>query len=151
MVQNQALDFKPFIHVEGISAAEFRKQKIDISHYTCIILNSRNAVDHYFRMASELRFTVPEKTKYFWEYQQEPAIWISILIASYNTKLKYLYDCIKSIKEQIGHVGVELVWINDCSNELYSKILLTVLSEFNNLKNFKEIFQERMTFLMMMK
>lgn len=59
------LDFKPFIHVEGIAAAEFRKQKIDISHYTCIILNSRNAVDHYFRMANELRYSVPEKTKYF--------------------------------------------------------------------------------------
>jgi uroporphyrinogen-III synthase len=59
------LDFKPFIHVEGIPAGEFRKQKIDISHYTCIILNSRNAVDHYFRMASELRYSVPEKTKYF--------------------------------------------------------------------------------------
>ena len=78
-----------------------------------------------------------EKTKYFWEYEEEPTIWISILIASYNTKLKYLYDCIKSIKEQTGNLGVELVWINDCSNELYSKILLTVLSEFNNLKNFK--------------
>ena len=59
------LEFKPFIHVEGIPAGEFRKQKIDISHYTCIILNSRNAVDHYFRMASELRYSVPEKTKYF--------------------------------------------------------------------------------------
>jgi uroporphyrinogen-III synthase len=59
------LDFKPFIHVEGIPAGEFRKQKIDISHYTCIILNSRNAVDHYFRMANELRYAVPEKTKYF--------------------------------------------------------------------------------------
>lgn len=83
-----------------------------------------------------------EKTKYFWEYEEEPTIWISILIASYNTKLKYLYDCIKSIKEQIGHIGVELVWINDCSNELYSKILLTVLSEFNNLKNFKLIYNK---------
>ncbi len=59
------LDFKPFIHVEGIPAGEFRKQRIDISHYNCIILNSRNAVDHYFRMANELRYSVPEKTKYF--------------------------------------------------------------------------------------
>lgn len=59
------LDFKPFIHVEGISASDFRKQRIDIAHYHCVILNSRNAVDHYFRMANELRYTVPEKTKYF--------------------------------------------------------------------------------------
>lgn len=59
------LDFIPFIHVEGIPGGEFRKQKIDISLFTCIILNSRNGVDHYFRMANELRYSVPEKTKYF--------------------------------------------------------------------------------------
>lgn len=76
------------------------------------------------------------------EYEEEPTTWISILIASYNTKLIYLYDCVKSIKEQIGHFGVELVWINDCSDEVNSKVLLTVLSEFNNLKNFKLIFNK---------
>jgi glycosyltransferase involved in cell wall biosynthesis len=81
--------------------------------------------------------------KYFWEYETEPTIWISILIASYNTKLKYLYDCVKSIKEQIGNFGVELVWINDCSNEINSKLLLNVLSEFfKNLKNFKLIYNK---------
>jgi glycosyltransferase involved in cell wall biosynthesis len=81
--------------------------------------------------------------KYFWEYETEPTIWISILIASYNTKLKYLYDCVKSIKEQIGNFGVELVWINDCSNEINSKLLLSVLSEFfKNLKNFKLIYNK---------
>ena len=81
--------------------------------------------------------------KYFWEYEKEPTIWISILIASYNTKLKYLYDCVKSIKEQIGNFGVELVWINDCSNEINSKLLLSVLSEFfKNLKNFKLIYNK---------
>lgn len=59
------IDFKAFIHVEGIPASEFRKQRIDLSQYTCIILNSKNAVDHYFRMANEMRYTVPEKNKYF--------------------------------------------------------------------------------------
>lgn len=59
------IDFKAFIHVEGIPASEFRKQRIDLSQYTCIILNSKNAVDHYFRMASEMRYTVPERNKYF--------------------------------------------------------------------------------------
>jgi glycosyltransferase involved in cell wall biosynthesis len=81
-----------------------------------------------------------EKGKYFWEYEEEPTVWVSILIASYNTKLKYLYDCVKSIKEQNGNFGVELVWINDCSDENNSKILLAVLSEFKNLKNFRLIF-----------
>jgi glycosyltransferase involved in cell wall biosynthesis len=81
-----------------------------------------------------------EKGKYFWEYEEKPTVWVSILIASYNTKLKYLYDCVKSIKEQTGHFGVELVWINDCSNQINTKILLAVLSELKNLKNLKLIY-----------
>lgn len=81
-----------------------------------------------------------EKGKYFWEYEENPTVWVSILIASYNTKLKYLYDCVKSIKEQTGHFGVELVWINDCSNQINTKILLAVLSELKNLKNLKLIY-----------
>ena len=47
-----------------------------------------------------------------------------------------------SIKEQIGHFGVELVWINDCSNDNKTKILLAVLAEFNGLKNFKLIYNK---------
>jgi uroporphyrinogen-III synthase len=59
------IDFRPFIHVEAIDATEFRQQKIDISEYTGIILTSRMAVDHYFRMAEEVRFEVPTDMKYF--------------------------------------------------------------------------------------
>ena len=59
------IDFRPFIHVEAIDAKEFRQQKVDISEYTGIILTSRMAVDHYFRMADEMRFEVPTDMKYF--------------------------------------------------------------------------------------
>ena len=83
-----------------------------------------------------------EKGKYFWEYAEEPTIWVSILVASYNTKLKYLYDCIISIKEQTGTFGVELVWINDCSNETNTGILLTVLAQLNGLKNFRLVYNK---------
>ena len=59
------VDFRPFIHVEGVSAKEVRQQKIDLRNYTAIILTSRNAVDHYFRIAEEMRFKVPDTMKYF--------------------------------------------------------------------------------------
>ena len=59
------IDFRPFIHIEGVSAKEIRQQKIDLSHYDSIILTSKNAVDHYFRVAEEMRFKVPETMKYF--------------------------------------------------------------------------------------
>lgn len=63
--QRVKIDFRPFIHVEGVSAKEIRLQKVDLSHYTAIILTSRNAVDHFFRVADEMRFKVPDTMKYF--------------------------------------------------------------------------------------
>ncbi|MBS9774269.1 MAG: uroporphyrinogen-III synthase [Tenacibaculum sp.] len=59
------IDFRSFIHVEGITAKEVRAQKIDLNNFTAIILTSRNAVDHFFRIAEEMRFKVPDDMKYF--------------------------------------------------------------------------------------
>ena len=59
------IDFRPFIHVEGVNAKEVRLQKIDLNNFNSIILTSKNAVDHYFRVAEEMRFKVPETMKYF--------------------------------------------------------------------------------------
>ena len=63
--QKVKIDFRSFIHVEGISVKEIRAQKIDLSQFTAIILTSRNAVDHFFRVAEEMRFSVPDAMKYF--------------------------------------------------------------------------------------
>lgn len=59
------LDFHPFIRLEGISAKEFRKQKIDIATYTGVIFTSRNAIDHFFRICDEMRITISQDEKYF--------------------------------------------------------------------------------------
>ncbi|MEC4115446.1 uroporphyrinogen-III synthase [Myroides phaeus] len=59
------IDFRPFIHVEGVSAKEVRHQKIDLTNFTAIILTSKNSVDHFFRVAEEMRFKIPETLKYF--------------------------------------------------------------------------------------
>jgi len=59
------VDFRPFIHVEGVNAKDVRQQKIDLKNFTAIILTSRNAVDHFFRIAEEMRFKVPDSMKYF--------------------------------------------------------------------------------------
>ena len=58
------IDFKPFIHVQGVDAKELRTQKIDLSQYTGVIFTSKNAVDHYFRLAEEMRFSVPDSMRY---------------------------------------------------------------------------------------
>jgi len=63
--QKVKIDFRPFIHVEGVSSKEVRTQKVDLTVYTAIILTSRNSVDHFFRIAEDLRFKVPDTMKYF--------------------------------------------------------------------------------------
>jgi len=59
------IDFIPFIHVEGMTAREVRFQKIDLSKFSAIILTSRNSIDHFFRVAEEMRFPIPNALKYF--------------------------------------------------------------------------------------
>ncbi|MEO2050679.1 MAG: uroporphyrinogen-III synthase [Allomuricauda sp.] len=59
------VDFRPFIHVEGVEAKNVRQQKIDLNNFTAIIMTSRNSVDHFFRIAEEMRFKVPDTMKYF--------------------------------------------------------------------------------------
>jgi len=63
--ENVKVDFRPFIHVEGMEARNVRQQKIDLNKFSAIILTSRNSVDHFFRIAEEMRFTVPDTMKYF--------------------------------------------------------------------------------------
>lgn len=59
------IDFRPFIHVEGVNAKEIRLQKIDLNNFSAIILTSKNSVDHFFRVADEMRYKIPETLKYF--------------------------------------------------------------------------------------
>lgn len=59
------VDFRSFIHLEEVEVKEFRQQKVNLEDYTAVILTSRNAIDHYFRICKEARFTVPDTMKYF--------------------------------------------------------------------------------------
>jgi uroporphyrinogen-III synthase len=63
--QKVKIDFRSFIHVEGVEVKEVRAQKIDLNKITAIILTSRNAVDNFFRIAEKMRFKVPDTMKYF--------------------------------------------------------------------------------------
>ena len=63
--QKVKIDFRSFIHVEGIPVREVRNQKLDLSKFSSVILTSRKGVDHFFRIAEEMRFKVPDTMKYF--------------------------------------------------------------------------------------
>ena len=57
--------FYKFFDVVGISNREFRDAKISILDHSAVIFTSKLSVDNYFRLAKELRLTIPETMKYF--------------------------------------------------------------------------------------
>lgn len=59
------MDFTKFITIKGVGAVEFRKDKVNILEHTAVIFTSRNAIDHYFRMAKDMRLEIPDTMKYF--------------------------------------------------------------------------------------
>jgi len=100
------VDFRPFIHVEGVDAKGVRQQKIDLNDYTAIILCSRNAVDHFFRIAEEMRFKVPDAMKYFCQseavayYLQKYVIYRKRKIYVGKMNFKDLVPLFKKYKEE---------------------------------------------------
>ncbi|MDX2072603.1 MAG: uroporphyrinogen-III synthase, partial [Haliscomenobacter sp.] len=62
---NLQIDWRPFSHVEGLEAKDFRKQRIRPDEYPAVIFSSKNAVDHFFRLCEEMRVKMSPETKYF--------------------------------------------------------------------------------------
>ena len=143
------IDFIPFIHVEGVSAREVRQQKIDLSKFSAIILTSRNAIDHFFRVAEEMRFPIPNALKYFCLseavafYLQKYVVYrkrkiyvgtrtfddLSLQIAKYNEE-SYLIPCSNAlspvIPKKLNDLGVK--WVQ-------GTFYKTVISDLSSLKN----------------
>ena len=59
------IDWRPFIHVEEVTAKEFRKFRIRPDEYSAVIFTSRNAIEHYFRVCEDMRIKVSSDMKYF--------------------------------------------------------------------------------------
>lgn len=62
---NVNIKFFPFIEVQGLEAKEFKLQKLEITDFSAVILVSRNAVEHFFRICEELKIKVAQDLKYF--------------------------------------------------------------------------------------
>lgn len=57
--------FHPLIAVERVSTREFRDQRITLSDFSAVVFTSRQAIDHFFALCKEIRYTVPDDMKYF--------------------------------------------------------------------------------------
>ncbi|GEQ84579.1 uroporphyrinogen III methyltransferase [Patiriisocius marinistellae] len=147
--QKVKIDFVPFIHVEGVDGKEVRAQKIDLKDFTAIILTSRNSVDHFFRIADELRFKVPDSMKYFCQseavayYLQKYVVYrkrkiyvgkrtfteLSPLIKKYKTE-KFLLPASDKLKPEVPKV------LNDLKVSWTESVFYrTVVSDLSGLRN----------------
>ena len=147
--QKVKIDFIPFIHVEGVDGKDVRSQKVDLNKYTAIILTSRNAVDHFFRIADELRYKVPDSLKYFCQseavayYLQKYVVYrkrkiyvgkrtfteLSPLIKKYKNE-KFLLPSSDKLKPEVPLVLNELKV--DWKEAIFYK---TVVSDLSNLRD----------------
>jgi uroporphyrinogen-III synthase len=116
------LDFCPFIIVEGVPGKDFRKQKVEITDHTAVIFNSRNAIDHFFRIVDELKIKISPEMKYFC-ITEAIALYLQKFIVYRKRKIFYGEDgTVTSMLEVIAkHKSREkyIVPVNDiCRNEI---------------------------------
>ncbi len=77
-------------------------------------------------------------------YFESPKLWVSVLVKSYNTNIIFIRECLNSIISQNGYFGIELVWINDGSDQENSNLLKEELQKFlQNTRFTKLVYQER--------
>ena len=143
------VDFRPFIHVEGKTSREIRQQKIDLSKFSAIILTSRNSVDHFFRIAEEMRYPIPNALKYFCLseavafYLQKHVVYRKRKIYVGGRTFNELAEIISKYNEEnylIPASNVLSVKIEDKLNDLEVRwkkgvFYNTVVSDLSDLKN----------------
>ena len=100
--QKVNVDFRSFIHLEPVAASDVRQQKVSFTDHTAVILTSRHAADHYFRICQEMRFEVPTSMKYFC-MSEAIAFYLQKYITYRKRKIYYgkqrFVDLIGSIKK----------------------------------------------------
>lgn len=116
------LTFFPFITVEPVSSKDYRKQKIDLSHYTAVIFTSRNAIDHFFRICEELKTPISQDAKYFC-ITEAVALYLQKFILYRKRKVFYGADgSNKSLFDVINKHKANEKFLYPCSQSFDSEI-----------------------------
>ena len=115
---NLKLDFRGFIHVEGVPAKDVRKDKVNFADFTAIIFTSKNAVDHFFRICEEMRFEVSAELKYFC-ISETIALYLQKYIQYRKRKIFFGKQTAKELEEVLEKHSKEkfLFPCSDVSNE----------------------------------
>jgi uroporphyrinogen-III synthase len=151
------IDFRPFIKVESVDSKDFRSQRVNLSEQTAIILTSKVAVDHFFRIAKETRFEVPDTMKYFCIseaialylqkyvsyrkrkifYGKQTILELTDIMKKHKTE-KYLLPCTDILRDNIPSTLEE-------QGIPFSKVILyrTVASDLSDLE---DVYYDRLVF-----
>ncbi len=147
---NLKIDFKPFVEIEGLSAKDFRTQKINLQDFTAVIFTSKTGIDHFFRICNELRIVVPDTMKYFCItesvafYLQKYIVYRKRKIFHGNNRFQDLIDIIIKHKEDYFFVplsephNAEIPELLDKNGIRYTVGVLyrTISTHFNNMEEF---------------
>lgn len=109
------LDFRQFIHLEGVTAREFRKTKINIPDYKAVIFTSRNAIEHFFRVAEDLKVQISPDTKYFC-VSEAIALYLQKFILYRKRKVFYGNGDTKSLMDLLTKHKDNLNFLFPCSD-----------------------------------
>jgi uroporphyrinogen-III synthase len=145
------VDFRSFIQVEGLTAKEFRRLRINVPDYTAIIFNSRNAIHYFFKLCEEMRVKLSPDMKYFctseaialylqkyihyrkrkvfYEYANKTLFEI---LNKHKDNEKFLYPCSKDRKDDIPNFLATKKF-----NYSEAFIYQTVPSDLSDLKSIK--------------
>lgn len=144
--------FRQFIKIEGLPVKDFRAQRIDILEHKAVILTSRMAVDHFFRMCNEMRVTVPESMKYFC-INEATAYYLQKYIQYRKRKIFFGHQTIQDLVDVIRKNRDEkfllpaadvqkeqIVDFLDALNIKYTKAIMyrTVSADLTDIKNLNE-------------
>ncbi|WP_312186502.1 uroporphyrinogen-III synthase [Sphingobacterium sp.] len=143
------LDFRGFIHVEGVPAKDVRRDKVNLAEHSAVIFTSRNAVDHYFRICEEMRFEVSAEMKYFC-ISETIALYLQKYIQYRKRKIFFGKQTAKDLEEVLKKHKAEnfLFPCSDVANEETSNwlqqngykftpavLFRTVVSDLHDLKD----------------
>ncbi len=123
-----SIDFVKFFSIEDVSGADFRKSRINILDYSAIILMSKNAVDHFFRITKELRIEIPDTMKYFC-INEATALYLQRYITYRKRKIFFSKSNIPELMEILTKHKTEKYLIP--SADIHGGIIASMLQENN--------------------
>jgi uroporphyrinogen-III synthase len=123
---NVKIEFKKFFKIEGVPSKDFRQNRINLLEYSAVIFTSKNAVDHYFRLCTEMRIQVPDTMKYFC-VTEAIALYLQKYIQYRKRKIFHGNNLFSDLMESIKKHKTE-AFLLPCS-ETYNQEVLKILDE----------------------